>query len=49
METRNKFIYENLTAKKAEAIPWDWLLVYLIGTYKIRIGGHDKALILKLQ
>ena len=29
------------------AIPWDRLLVYLIGPYKIRKDGHDDPLILK--
>ena len=29
--------YGKLPSKEAEAIPWDELLVYLIGQYKIRI------------
>ena len=29
-----------LPAKEAEYIPWDRLLVDLIGSYKIRIEGH---------
>ena len=39
--------YEKLTAKEAEAIPWDTLLVYLIGPYKIIAQGHDKPIILE--
>ena len=30
-----------------EAIPWDRLLVYLIGPYKIKREGNDESLILK--
>ena len=41
--------YDHLPAKEAEAIPWDRLLVDLIGPYKIRIykamiTPHTKAL-----
>ena len=41
--------YDHLPAKEAEAIPWDILLVDLIGSYKIRIykaliNPHTKAL-----
>ena len=36
-----------LTAKKAEVIPWERLLVDLIGSYKIRREGRDEPLIIK--
>ena len=37
------------TANKAEAIPWDRLLVNPIGPYKIGIECPDDPLVLKLQ
>ena len=46
---KRNFKYGKLIAKKAEAIPQDRLLVYIIGLYKIIIEGHDNPLILKLQ
>ena len=39
--------YGKLTAKKAEGIPWDILLVDLIDPYKIIREGHNDPLILK--
>ena len=39
--------YSNLPAKVVEATPWDILLVYIIGPYKIRREGHEDPLILK--
>ena len=37
-----------MPSKEAEAISWDILLVYLIGSYKIRREAHDDPLILKV-
>ena len=39
--------YGKLPAKEAETIPWDRLLVDLIGPYRIRGKGYDEPLILK--
>ena len=39
--------YGHLPAKEAETIPWDILLVDLIGPYKISREGREKYLILK--
>ena len=39
--------YVKLTAKKAGAIPWDVVLVYLIGPYKIIREGHYENLIIE--
>ena len=36
--------YGKLSAKETEAIPWDILLVDLIGSYIIRREGHDDLL-----
>ena len=49
MSEKNKqnLKYGKLPAKEAEAIPWDILLVDIIGPYKIRIEGHDDPLIQK--
>ena len=47
---RNKkqnFRYGKLTSNKAEAIPWDRLLVDLIVPYKIIREGCEKPLIIK--
>ena len=39
--------YGRLRAKEAEAIPWDILLVALIGSYKIITEFHYDSLMLK--
>ena len=39
--------YGFLTAKEAEAIPWDRLSVDIIGPYKVRREGHEEPLILR--
>ena len=39
--------YGKLTANKSKAIPWDILLVYLIGPYKIRREINYEQLIIK--
>ena len=39
--------YGKLTAKEAEAIPWDRLLVDLVGPYKIIRESHDNTIIIK--
>ena len=39
--------YGYLPDTEAETIPWDILLVDIIGHYKIRREGRDKPLILK--
>ena len=40
-------MYEKLSAKEAEAIPWDRLSVGLIGPYKIRGEGNNNHILLK--
>ena len=44
---KQNFKCGKLTAKEAEAIPWDKLSVDIIGSYKIRRKGRDNTLILK--
>ena len=44
---KQDFRYGNLSAKEAEAIPRDRLLVYFIGRYKTRREYNDDPLILK--
>ena len=46
-EQEKNLKYGKLTAKEAGAIPWDILLVDIIGPYKIRREGHEEPLILK--
>ena len=44
---KRQFKYGKLTVKKAEAIPWDRLLVDLIGPYITIREGHDETIILQ--
>ena len=39
--------YEEIPTKYLEAIPWDRLLVDLIGPYIVRREGHEDPIILK--
>ena len=44
---KQNFKYGKLSAKEAEAIPWDRLSVDLIGPCVIKKEGHDDPLMLK--
>ena len=44
---RQNLKYVKLTAKEAEVIIWDIILVDIIDPYNIRREGHDDPLILK--